>query len=151
MLVKVFQKTMLFARLFHGAAMDYAEDAGCRCRVPRCRVPLQNTEMQGAVAEYRGAGSRVWDNGSCRGCRVLLLNAAVQSATRAAKNPRSRIHKPSTSNLEDPHFSHPTCAGPAPFRSAIAGHQIWQFKISQRIFFYTQLSCPVYVCVCAMV
>ncbi len=85
-------------------------------------------KVQGAAAEYRGAGSRVRNNGSCRGYRVLLLNAAVQSAVRAAKNPRSRFYKPSTSNLKDPNFSHPTYAGLDSFRGAIAGHQIWQFK-----------------------
>ncbi len=56
-------------RLFHGAgaagaAMDPAEGAGCRCRVPRCRGPLQSTMVHGAAAEYQGAGSRVCNNGS---------------------------------------------------------------------------------------
>ncbi len=100
---------MLFRRLFHGAAMDPAEDAG-------------------STAEYRGAGSRMCNNEFCRGCRVLLLNAAMQSAMRAAKNPQSCIYKPSTSNLKDSHFSHPTCVGLATFRGAIAGHKIHQFK-----------------------
>ncbi len=84
-------------RLFHsagavGAVMNPAEGAR-------------------AAAEYRGVGSHVCNNGSCRGCRVLLLHAAVQSTVRAAKNLRSRVYKLSTSNLKDQHFSHPTCAG----------------------------------------
>ncbi len=58
-------------------------------------MPLQSTEVQGAAcakwilqkvlgaaAEYPGAGSRVCNNESCRGCRVLLLNAALQSAAK---------------------------------------------------------------------
>ncbi len=51
---------------------------------------------------------------------MLLLNAAMQSAVRAAKNLRSRICKPSTSNMKDSHFSHPTYADLAPFHGAIA-------------------------------
>ncbi len=85
-------------------------------------------KRQGAAAEYRGAGSRMCNNGSSRGCRVLLLNAAVQSATCAAKDPCSCIYRPSTSNLKDSHFSHPTCAGLANFCGVTAGHKIRQFK-----------------------
>ncbi len=107
-------------RLFHGAgaagaAMDLVKGAGCRNRVPRCRVPMQSTEVRGAAAGYRGAGcrcrvswyraplrstgvqgvaaeyrgagcrcrvpmcrERVRNNKSCRGCKVLLLNAACR-------------------------------------------------------------------------
>ncbi len=69
-------------RLFHsagtaGAAMDPAEGAGCRCIVPRCREPCMQQwilqKVQGAAAEYRGAGSRACNNGSCRGCFCWTL------------------------------------------------------------------------------
>ncbi len=81
-------------------------------------------KMQGAAAEYQSAGIRMGNSGSCRGCRVLLLNAATQSAMHSGKNPRSCIYELLTSNLKDLHFSHPTCTGLATFRGAIAGHKI---------------------------
>ncbi len=87
--------------LFHGAAMAPAESA-----------------------EDRGTWSHMRNNGFCRGCRVLLLNAAQC----AAKNSCSRIYKLSTSNLKDSHISHPSSVGLAPFCGTIAGHKIRQFK-----------------------
>ncbi len=113
-----------------------------RCRRRRVQQWILQ-KLQDAPAEYRGAGSHVCNNGS--------LNAAVQRAMCAAKNPHSRIYKPLTSNLKDPHFSHPIYASLALFRGTIAGHQIWQFNITRWIFFYTHLACRVYDCVCVII
>ncbi len=58
----------------------------------RCRMPLQSIEVPRSLC----------NSGFCKGCRLLLLNAVVQSVVCVAKNPRSRIYKPLTSNLKDP-------------------------------------------------
>ncbi len=77
---QILMNSAVVTRLFHdvgaaGAAMDPAEGAGCRCRVPRCREPcVQQWILQSASAECCRAQCRVCSEKS----RALFVLAYLE-------------------------------------------------------------------------
>ncbi len=116
-------------------------DGSCR----GCRVPL---------SEYRGAGSCVCNNGSAEGtgCFCWMLLCRVPCVQRKIRALLFTNRRPRTSRIRTFRIPHVQVLLRFPLTvPSIAGHQIWEFKIRQRIFFHTQLACWVFVWVCVIV